>query len=49
MLNFKIKLHRRRSPCNKTYTLCLIEYNEKITKCFAICIKDKNVRTIYPS
>ncbi|KCZ77046.1 hypothetical protein H311_01949 [Anncaliia algerae PRA109] len=26
----------------------MIEYNEKITKCFAICIKDKKAESILP-
>ncbi|KCZ77416.1 hypothetical protein H311_01575 [Anncaliia algerae PRA109] len=32
-MKYKVKSHRGRSPSNMTDSLCLIEFNEKITKC----------------
>ncbi|KCZ78859.1 hypothetical protein H311_00095 [Anncaliia algerae PRA109] len=48
MMNFKVKSHRGRSPSIKTDALCFVEFNEKITKCFATCIPNKKSETILP-
>ncbi|KCZ81262.1 hypothetical protein H312_01340 [Anncaliia algerae PRA339] len=48
MLNFKCKSHRGRSSRNKTDAICIIEYDNKITKCFTKIIEDKSIATILP-
>jgi hypothetical protein len=48
MLNNKCKSHRIRSAANRTDSLCIIEYDEKITRCFAKIISDKRQSTIVP-
>ncbi|KCZ76047.1 hypothetical protein H311_02963 [Anncaliia algerae PRA109] len=48
MMNFKHKSHIGRSANNKTAAIYLIGYDNKITKCYAEVIKDKNIETILP-
>lgn len=47
-LNFKVKSHRGRSPVNKTDALCIIEFDNCITRAFTCVIKDKKASTIIP-
>lgn len=47
-LNFKIKAHRGRAPQNKTDALCIVEYENRITRAFACVIQDKKSSTIIP-
>ena len=48
MLNFKVKSHRGRAPSNITDSLCMMEYTNRITMCFARIIPDKKEATIVP-
>ncbi|KCZ78227.1 hypothetical protein H311_00749, partial [Anncaliia algerae PRA109] len=41
MLNYKCKSHSLRSPSNKTDSLCILEFENKITHVFATCIPNK--------
>ncbi|KCZ80254.1 hypothetical protein H312_02344 [Anncaliia algerae PRA339] len=48
MLNFKCKSHRGRSSRNKSDALCIIEFKQKISKCFACLIPNKKKDTLIP-
>ncbi|KCZ77900.1 hypothetical protein H311_01083 [Anncaliia algerae PRA109] len=48
ILNYKCKSHRGRSPSNKTDSLCIIEFENKITRVFATCIPNKKAETLIP-
>ncbi|KCZ81455.1 hypothetical protein H312_01127 [Anncaliia algerae PRA339] len=48
MLNYKCKSHRGRSPSNKTDPICIIEFTDKITRCYATTISNKSINTILP-
>lgn len=48
MLNYKCKSHRGRSASNKTDALCIIEYENNITRAFATIIPDKSSGTLIP-
>ncbi|KCZ78806.1 hypothetical protein H311_00156 [Anncaliia algerae PRA109] len=45
-INFKCKSPRGRSLNNKTDALCIIEFKNKITRCFAFVINNKEAKTI---
>ncbi|KCZ79693.1 hypothetical protein H312_02918, partial [Anncaliia algerae PRA339] len=48
MLNFKCKSHKGRPPNNKADALCIIEFKNKATRCFATVIYKKEAKTIIP-
>ena len=48
MLNYKCKSHRGRSPTNRTDALCIIEFENEITRVFTRVINDKKATTIMP-
>lgn len=48
MLNYKCKSHRGRSATNRTDSLCMVEYTDRITRCFAVVIPNKLQTTIVP-
>ncbi|KCZ78609.1 hypothetical protein H311_00362 [Anncaliia algerae PRA109] len=48
MLNFKCKSHRGRSSGNKSDVLCIIEFKQKISKCFVCLMPNKIIDTLIP-
>ncbi|KCZ79033.1 hypothetical protein H312_03583, partial [Anncaliia algerae PRA339] len=48
MLNFKCKSHRGRSLNNRSDSLCIIEFENKITRVFAKVIENLNESTLVP-
>lgn len=48
MLNYKCKSHRGRSPSNRTDSLCMVEFTERITRAYATVIPNKCANTLIP-
>lgn len=48
MPNYRCKSHGGRSPYNRTDSLCIIEYDNSITRAFAKIIPNKRQETIIP-
>ncbi|KCZ75589.1 hypothetical protein H311_03431, partial [Anncaliia algerae PRA109] len=48
MLNFKCKSHRGRSPLNRTDSLCIVEFENKVTRVYATCIPNRRAETLIP-
>jgi transposase-like protein len=48
MINYKVKSHRGRASSNRTDSLCIVEFDQHITRAFACCIPNKQQTTIVP-